>query len=186
MIKRNSMKQVFVKRKESDHGLFYRNACRSSGQSFGSSIVRYRKGKVIFMIKISKKDVESGLKMIGGIMAMVTLGIIAKSLDIPIEFSIGGSKKVIFDDVEYKYTTGGARNVGTRAIQSIMCKSAYISTSYELRRTAEDIYEIAKEHLYEPETLCVATDALSALLKKATSKYDRNFISDLIKEIATA
>ena len=67
-----------------------------------------------------------------------------------------------------------------------MLRVSCTTSSYDIRRAAEDIYEIVRNNMYEYETVAVGTDALEALIKKVSSEHDKRRISDLIKELATS
>ena len=138
------------------------------------------------MIKFNKSKMKSVLKTAGGMLAMVTLGVIANSLNIPVDFSFGGrSEEARFDSWTHGYSPRGGK-IGVRAIQAIMLRVSCTTSSYDIRRAAEDIYEIVRNNMYEYETVAVGTDALEALMKKVSSEHDKRRISDLIKELATS
>ena len=140
---------------------------------------------MIFM-KISKKELKAGLKTIGGMLAMVALGVIANSLNIPVDFSFGGrNEEVRLDNRSLRYSPRGEK-IGVRAIQTIMLRVSHTTSPYDIRRAAEDIYEIVRSNMYEYETVAVGTDALDALMRLVTSEHDKRRISDLIKELATS
>lgn len=81
-------------------------------------------------MKISKKELKAGLKTIGGMLAMVALGVIANSLNVPVKFSIGGGN--INDNVQSSTST--AQN----AIESIMKSTEYAVHQSEIRSAADD------------------------------------------------
>ena len=129
------------------------------------------------MIKISKTELKSALKAIGGIVAMVTLGTIANSLNVPVKISIGGGN--INDN--FQSSTSTAQN----AIESIMKSVEYATYQSEIRSAADDIYNIAHENRYDKEVTSYAVAALGTLTNKASLSSSRTHIVGLIKVIAT-
>lgn len=129
------------------------------------------------MIKISKTELKSALKAIGGIVAMVTLGTIANSLNVPVKISIGGGN--INDN--FQSSTSTAQN----AIESIMKSVEYATYQSEIRSAADDIYNIAHENRYDKEVTSYAVAALGTLTNKASLSSSRTHIVGLIKDIAT-
>lgn len=129
------------------------------------------------MIKIDKTELKSRLKMIGGMLAMVALGVIANSLNVPVKFSIGGGN--INNNIQSSTST--AQN----AIESIMKSTEHTMHQSEIRSAADDIYNIARENRYNEEVTSYAVAVLGTLTNKASLSSTRTHIVGLIKEIAT-
>lgn len=131
---------------------------------------------MIFM-KISKKELKAGLKTIGGMLAMVALGVIANSLNVPVKFSIGGGN--INNNVQSSTSTA------QKAIESIMKSVEQATYQSEIQSAADDIYNIARENRYDEEVTSYAVAVLGTLTNKASLSSTRTHIVGLIKEIAT-
>lgn len=129
------------------------------------------------MIKINKTDLKSGLKMIGGMLAMVALGVIANSLNVPVKFSIGGGN--INDNFQSSTSTA------QKAIECIMKSAEHAEYPSEIKTAADDIYNIASENRYDEDVTSYAVAALGTLTNKASYPSTRAHIVGLIKEIAT-
>lgn len=129
------------------------------------------------MIKISKTELKSALKAIGGIVAIVALGTIANSLNVPVKISVGGGN--INDNFQSSTSTA------QKAIASIMKSAEHAEYPSEIRSAADDIYNIACENRYDKDVTSYAVASLGTLTNKVGYLSTRIHIVGLIKDIAT-
>lgn len=119
-------------------------------------------------------------KIVCNFVFAVALGAIANRFGIHIDFTIGENVR---RPKQYDYEKGCS--AAENAIKSIANSVGSKSFDSNIVSAANNIYQIAKQHKDDENTIRTAINELNSLIKKVNFLSNKETISKFIKELAT-